>query len=803
MEKYEDLIKNRMFISAICQELSKEICVWGDPARLKIHETAGMVNTLFNTNSGTVTVGAYTFTGHNVCILTGTHDVEQHAEERMCNYPTEGRDIVIGSGVWIASNATILGPCVIGDNAVVAAGAVVVPGTTIPPDLVWGNVPAKPLKGRSEEGDSRMDEVKQEVNVEKIMEKIWEQIRREEGMAEIPSFEEIPARGEAPVGPPTGNLTEAECEKDWPLLLASLQYVNNGYDIPYYWSFGPHSVKTFAKRIVRKLLKCLIAPILAMQNSFNAHTVRCLNQLRYFVESILTRLDEDQRELEELRQYVLRQDEEIHELEELRQQILRQNQEIHEIEEQYHEQLHAALHEIQAAQEREHMILDKIAVQETLIQKEVAEASQLYATGQENLDKLRQDIFEAIERVNTQYQDVTGELGTEKEHIQRWQNDRDRKIQAIARDVVRTKWAFTDYMEDLRNADGDIVQCGICGYSGETTKLEKRVTTCIFDGGELVRYVCPECGAIFGPTKFSSLSKDARNDDYTVHYTGYHEGDSTDKEVKTFMRLEPSKDGVYLNYGCGSWSQTMRKLHDLGYCVYGFEPYSQDIENPYIISDRAILSKMRFNGIFSNDVLEHLMDPAAELSFMKTLLATPDAKMAHTTGCYDYKYEYTRFHVYFFTGRALDVLCEKAGLNLLEISDAESAVGEKDFHCRIFEMKEEEIDYLSLAFVNQFAQRKKEGYIELSSDGMCFGPYVRLPKGEYLLDIHVEIPKNIRHIGMKVTSHSGRQILTAIDLRNGDNAVCFSLEHAEEDLEFVIENNTEDNIILKKLAMKR
>lgn len=61
MEKYEDLINNRMYISAIRQELSKEICVWGDPARLKIHETAGMVNTLFNTSSGTVTVGAYTF----------------------------------------------------------------------------------------------------------------------------------------------------------------------------------------------------------------------------------------------------------------------------------------------------------------------------------------------------------------------------------------------------------------------------------------------------------------------------------------------------------------------------------------------------------------------------------------------------------------------------------------------------------------------------------------------------------------------------------------------------------------------
>ena len=328
MEKYEDLIKNRMFISAICQELSKEICVWGDPARLKIHETAGagMVNTLFNTNSGTVTVGAYTFTGHNVCILTGTHDVEQHAEERMCNYPTEGRDIVIGSGVWIASNATILGPCAIGDNAVVAAGAVVVPGTTIPPDEVWGNVPAKPLKGRSEEGDSRMDEVKQNVNVEKIMEEIREQIRREGEMPDIPAFEDIPLRGEetSAIAELPVDSTEAEKEKDWPFLIKSLRYLNSNYDIPYYWSFGPSSIKTFAKRVIRKLLKCLIAPILAMQNSFNAHAVRCLNQLRYFVEIILTRLDGNQRELEELRQRVLHQEQEITDLEEKLDRILQE-----------------------------------------------------------------------------------------------------------------------------------------------------------------------------------------------------------------------------------------------------------------------------------------------------------------------------------------------------------------------------------------------------------------------------------------------------------------------------------------------
>lgn len=155
MESYQELINNEEFIAAIRQRLDKQISVWGDPERLEIDETACMVNTLFNTLSGRISVGAYTFTGHNVCILTETHYIEEQREKRM-GYPKEGRDIVIGSGVWLASNCTILGPCTIGDNAVVMPGAVVVPGTTIPPESIWGNVPARPLGNLSKEEQGTM-----------------------------------------------------------------------------------------------------------------------------------------------------------------------------------------------------------------------------------------------------------------------------------------------------------------------------------------------------------------------------------------------------------------------------------------------------------------------------------------------------------------------------------------------------------------------------------------------------------------------------------------------------------------------
>jgi acetyltransferase-like isoleucine patch superfamily enzyme len=118
-----------------------DIRIFVDPSRVKIAKTAALSNALLNTNSGTITIGEYTFCGQNVSIITGTHDYSLLGKDRMESIPQEGQDIIIGNGVWIGSNATILGPCVIGDNAVVASGAVVT-NDVAPYDIVAG-VPAR------------------------------------------------------------------------------------------------------------------------------------------------------------------------------------------------------------------------------------------------------------------------------------------------------------------------------------------------------------------------------------------------------------------------------------------------------------------------------------------------------------------------------------------------------------------------------------------------------------------------------------------------------------------------------------
>ncbi len=126
----------------IASALAGTLTVFGDEARVHIAKGAGVVNSLFNTASGHIYIGAYTFTGHNVSFITGTHDISKKNLDRMTGIPEEGRDIIIGQGVWIASNSVVLGPCTIEDDAVVAAGSVVLPSTHIGKKELYAGVPA-------------------------------------------------------------------------------------------------------------------------------------------------------------------------------------------------------------------------------------------------------------------------------------------------------------------------------------------------------------------------------------------------------------------------------------------------------------------------------------------------------------------------------------------------------------------------------------------------------------------------------------------------------------------------------------
>jgi acetyltransferase-like isoleucine patch superfamily enzyme len=118
--------------------------VYGDPARLHIHPTAVINNTLFNLSSGEVTIGKHAFFGHNVSVLTGTHDWTKFGAERQVAVPKSGRDVVIEEGVWISSNVVIVAPCRIGAHSVVGVGSLVL--RDVEPYTIVAGSPAKEIR---------------------------------------------------------------------------------------------------------------------------------------------------------------------------------------------------------------------------------------------------------------------------------------------------------------------------------------------------------------------------------------------------------------------------------------------------------------------------------------------------------------------------------------------------------------------------------------------------------------------------------------------------------------------------------
>lgn len=90
-------------------------------------------------DQGGITIGDGSLIGHNAVLATLNHDFEPSKRGDLHPAP-----IVIGNNVWLGANVTVLPGVTIGDNAVIAAGAVVT--KDVKENVVAGGVPAKFIK---------------------------------------------------------------------------------------------------------------------------------------------------------------------------------------------------------------------------------------------------------------------------------------------------------------------------------------------------------------------------------------------------------------------------------------------------------------------------------------------------------------------------------------------------------------------------------------------------------------------------------------------------------------------------------
>lgn len=88
-----------------------------------------------------VYIGDYCMIGPNTMITTVNHPLSPKGRR---NHLGKGTPVKIGNDVWIGGNCTILPGVTIGNNVVIAAGAVVT--KDVPDNCVVGGVPAKIIK---------------------------------------------------------------------------------------------------------------------------------------------------------------------------------------------------------------------------------------------------------------------------------------------------------------------------------------------------------------------------------------------------------------------------------------------------------------------------------------------------------------------------------------------------------------------------------------------------------------------------------------------------------------------------------
>lgn len=207
--------------------------------------------------------------------------------------------------------------------------------------------------------------------------------------------------------------------------------------------------------------------------------------------------------------------------------------------------------------------------------------------------------------------------------------------------------------------------CIICGHTAGRDGYEIREDRCYFGGGRLERYVCPDCDCVFGPQKYLDLDEAFVGRDYKVLYSRYSEGDSTENELRAFRSLNAEKGGRYLDWGAGGgWNRTLQTLKAEDWDVIAHEP---NADGAVADSGAPVWDGVTggFDGIFSNNVIEHFRDPVTQFRSFHELLK-PGAKMAHASPCYDYAFAFTRFHSVFLLGRSPFVLAERTGFKVVD-----------------------------------------------------------------------------------------------------------------------------------------
>lgn len=113
-----------------------------------------------------------------------------------------------------------------------------------------------------------------ELDIEKIMDEIRQEIKDKRETTEILSFEEIPFESAS---------VNTEDKFSLNVLNENVNISNERYLIQAYRPLNGNPLFIFIKKVIRKLIKFYIEPIVNDQNNFNVSILRSMNAVRSFI----------------------------------------------------------------------------------------------------------------------------------------------------------------------------------------------------------------------------------------------------------------------------------------------------------------------------------------------------------------------------------------------------------------------------------------------------------------------------------------------------------------------------------------
>ena len=215
--------------------------------------------------------------------------------------------------------------------------------------------------------------------------------------------------------------------------------------------------------------------------------------------------------------------------------------------------------------------------------------------------------------------------------------------------------------KNFKQPDITSLKCNICNFDGLVSNFKVYKARDIFHAGELIRYQCPKCDVIFGDLRFLGMTDDEIGNDYKDVYSYYKEGDFSSSILSIINHINLGKDKKYLDYACGIPENTLKLLNGEGYDVYGYDMYVKNKHPKFL---KYIDKNTKFDVVYSNNFIEHLIHPYEDLQKLIDLLDI-NGKLVLMSPDWEYHITFTHYHTYFFTGRSTQCLCKKLNIKLI------------------------------------------------------------------------------------------------------------------------------------------